>query len=143
MFSILSTSIFLRPIVGVMRKTNGTVRIHSKGYKHMRQTAVQTLTGSTLAVLSSTALYMNLFIFSYDLDQYARSVWLNIFVFGINMDSICNDVGMVLASGILNDAAYALLSKPLFPIVSSSKDGTTVEKDADRFEFDSRAYDVD
>jgi hypothetical protein len=63
-----------------------------------------TLTGATLCVLSSTVLYVNLLLF-FALGGVGKLFWvnpyLNVLVMGMNLDSVLNDLGMILASGLL------------------------------------------
>jgi hypothetical protein len=59
------------------------------------------LVGSTVAVLSSTALYINgIFCFTVG-GQWWISPWTNVLVFGINADAILNDVSLLIACGVL------------------------------------------
>jgi hypothetical protein len=85
----------------------------------MQKTKWYTLIGSTLAVASSTALYINGALFFTIQGPFWKVPWLNIFVFGINFDSILNDVGMVMASGMLKDVTGKMISS--VPLAFSSK----------------------
>jgi hypothetical protein len=75
----------------------------------MQKTKWTTLVGSTVAVTTSTLLYINIMCMiaagasaSENPSIWWTSPWLNAFTFGINMDSVANDVGLALASGILS-----------------------------------------
>jgi hypothetical protein len=63
-----------------------------------------TLLGVSLAVVSSTALYINTGMF-FVLGGMGKPFWTNpylhVFIFGMNLDSVLNDLGMLLASGLL------------------------------------------
>jgi hypothetical protein len=61
-----------------------------------------TLSGACLAVLSSTALYINVMLmFMSGSSLWWSSPYLNIFVSGMNLDSVLNDIGMLLACGVI------------------------------------------
>jgi hypothetical protein len=99
-FSAMITTIFLLPILEVLGEGKGAGQ-HSAGYNKMQQTKWMTMFGAALSVLSSTLLYVNFMLWFFAQDQYDRSPWLNPWVFGVNMDSICNDMGMIFACGVL------------------------------------------
>ena len=71
----------------------------------MMQTKRMTLTGSTLAVGSSTLLYVNMLLHIGFPGTLEPNPWLNIFVLGFNLDSILNDVGMLFVSGVLKNVS--------------------------------------
>ena len=102
-FSALVTAIFLRPIFKVLRDGRAVAQ-HSAGYKSMIKTKWLTLLGASLAVFSSTALYINMGLF-FVLGGNGLPFWANpylhIMVFGMNLDSVLNDVGMLVACGVL------------------------------------------
>jgi hypothetical protein len=58
--------------------------------------------------VSSTLLYVNFLLYLFFYDQYDRSPWLNIWVFGVNIDSICNDIGIIFACGVLKGASFGV-----------------------------------
>jgi hypothetical protein len=71
-----------------------------------------TLSGASLAVLSSTALYINVLLaFMSGNSLWWSNPYLNIYVFGTNLDSVLNDLGMLLACGVLKTASCAALTK--------------------------------
>ena len=104
-FSAMITTIFLLPILEVLGEGKGAAQ-HSAGYKKMQQTKWMTMFGASFSVLSSTLLHVGflLAIFGGFGSQCDRSPWLNPFVFGISMDSICDDVGVIFACGVLKKA---------------------------------------
>ena len=109
-FTILLTMIFLRPILKTMSEADATVAQQSAGYRHMQQTKWMTLTGATLAVVSSSILYLNIIFLFASGDQFSGSIywtnpWLNPFVFGIAADSVFNDIGMTCVSGMVREVA--------------------------------------
>ena len=72
-----------------------------------------TLTGAVLAVISSSALYVNVglfFVLGEDGKSFFSNRYLNIFVFGMNLDSVLNDVGMLVACGVLKKFTYEKLA---------------------------------
>jgi hypothetical protein len=75
-----------------------------------------TLLGASLAVVSSTALYINAGMF-FGLGGMGTQFWtnpyLNILVFGINLDSVLNDIGMILVCGVLNKIDGSSLVNPI------------------------------
>jgi hypothetical protein len=103
-FSILVTFLFLRPISQVLKNGRGVAQ-QSQGHHRMQKTKWHTLIGSTLAVVSTTALYINAILCFTVQGPFWKIPWLNIFVFGMNIDSILNDVGMVIVSGMLKDVS--------------------------------------
>ena len=86
----------------------------SEGFKKLQKTKWITLAGSTLAVLSSSALYINQVLFMFlgeNGNPFYVNPYLNYSVFGINMDSMLNDVGMLLACGVLKTVSCTALAK--------------------------------
>ena len=86
----------------------------SAGYKSMQKTKWMTLTGSTLAVVSSSALYVNMILYMFLGEmgnQLHTSPYLHYGVFGMNLDSVLNDVGMLLACGVLKTVSCTALAK--------------------------------
>ena len=71
----------------------------------MLKTKWMTLLGASLAVVSSTALYINAIFFNFG--DVGTPLWANpylsISVFGINLDSVLNDIGMLLVCGVLKE----------------------------------------
>ena len=146
------TAIFLRPIFKVLREGRAVAQ-HSAGYKSMLKTKYMTLLGESLAVISSTALYINTGLFLV-LGGYGTPFWTNpylhIFVFGLNLDSVLNDVGMLLVCGVLKKVDGSSLMKRIAtllpPALLPSRSAVTVEPDSQPPHlpvFDSRAYDTD
>jgi hypothetical protein len=81
----------------------------SAGYKSMQKTKWMTLTGSVLAVLSSSVLYVNIIAFLFlggSGSRWWNSPYLHYQVFGLNLDSVLNDVGMLLACGMLKQITF-------------------------------------
>jgi hypothetical protein len=103
-FSVLVTIIFLRPISEVL-KIGRDAASQSQGYRRMQKRKWHTLIGSTLAVVSSTVLYINAILCFTIQGPFWEVPWLNIFVFGMNVDSILNDVGMLIVSGMINNVS--------------------------------------
>jgi hypothetical protein len=139
-FSIVVTSIFLAPILKVMDGASAEVQVQSEGYALMRKRVQNTLLGSTLAVTSSTALYINAMVFFTDSSYYRSSMWLNILVFGVNLDSTLNDLAMLLVSGMLRDVTLATFQRR-FPAWLLKKSPAINAPAEPTFNFDSSAYD--
>jgi hypothetical protein len=102
-FSAIVTALFLRPIYKVLSEGGDAVH-HSAGYKSLLKTKWMTLLGSTLAVVSSKALYINMgmfFILGGDGTPFWINPYLSIFVLGTNLDSVLNDISMLLVCGVL------------------------------------------
>jgi hypothetical protein len=139
-FSVGVTALFLRPIYKLLTEGGVAVR-HSAGYKNMLKTKWMTLSGASLAVFSSTALYTNGLLFAV-LGGYGKSFWTNpylhILVFGLNLDSVLNDLGMLLVCGVLKPVSCASLGKHLF----STADPCEVKPETQPV-FDSQAYEKD
>ena len=72
----------------------------------MEKTKWLTLVGASLAVISSTAFYINIGLFVV-LGDYGKPFYANpcsnVVVFGVNLGSVLNDAGMILACGVLKD----------------------------------------
>jgi hypothetical protein len=101
-FSCVVTALFLRPISKILGAV-GDVR--SEGQISLEKTKWLTLLGASLAVLSSTAMYINagLFVVLHGPGKpFSANPYLHPFVFGTNLDSLLNDVGMLLACGVVN-----------------------------------------
>jgi hypothetical protein len=100
-FSSAVTALFLRPTFKVLGDV-GDVR--SEGRISLEKTKWLTLLGASLAVISSTALYINFGLF-FVLGDYGKpfyaNPYLNVMVFGVNLDSVLNDIGMLLACGVV------------------------------------------
>jgi hypothetical protein len=138
-FSAVVTALFLRPIYKILRE--GGVGVHrSDGYKSLMKTKWMTLSGAGLAVLSSTALYVNALMvmaLGKDGNQWYASPYLNFAVFGINLDSVLNDLGMLLACGVLKTVSCTSLSQR-FTTAAPPKVRPEVQP-----VFDSQAYERD
>jgi hypothetical protein len=107
------TAVFLRPLYKVLGVGGGAAQL-STGYESLQKTKWMTLSGTCLAVFSSSALYINvLLIFllgGYGTPFYTNP-YLNVLVFGLNLDSVLNDVGMFLVCGVLKTASCAALGQ--------------------------------
>jgi hypothetical protein len=81
-FSVFVTSLFLRPISNILTEGHTASR-HTKGFKLLQKTKYYTLFGSSLAVISSSMLYVLLLLF-FDgrNDVVLNKVWLNPLVIG-------------------------------------------------------------
>jgi hypothetical protein len=81
-FSVFVTSLFLRPISKVL--TDGrSANQQSASYKNLQKTKYNTLFGSSLAVVSSTILYVLLLLFFDGRNEdFQNKVWLNPLVIG-------------------------------------------------------------
>ena len=100
-FSCVVTALFLRPIFKILGEV-GDVR--SEGQISLEKTKWLKLLGASLAVISSTASYINfgLFVVLGDWGKpFYTNPYLNVMVFGVNLDSVLNDIGMLLACGVV------------------------------------------
>jgi hypothetical protein len=104
-FSIVVTMIFVRPISRILRKGGSNVARHSQGYRELQKTMYMTLFGSSLAVFSSTAWYINAIINTVQPGS-LRNPWSHALVSGINLDSILNDIGMLFMCSVLKNAKW-------------------------------------
>jgi hypothetical protein len=89
-FSVVVTGLFLKPVLSALIAGWGVSSVQqSAGYKKMQQRVYMTLFGSSLAVLSSTYLYINLLLFFDAKTPGMRSnPWLNPLVIG-NIMTLC------------------------------------------------------
>ena len=100
-FSAVVTTLFLRPIFKILGETRNA---RSVGRISLEKTKWLTLAGSSVAVISSTAFYIHggLFVVLGDVGKpFYTNPYLYIMVFGINLDSVLNDIGMLLACGVV------------------------------------------
>lgn len=114
-FSVVITFLFLRPITQILHEGEGEVASQSKGYRHLRDTHRMTLLGSSLAVISSTYLYINLLLFFNaskqqggifdDICDFRTSTLWNPLVIAGNVDSMVNDFGMMFVCGVFKYAS--------------------------------------
>jgi hypothetical protein len=135
-FSSAVTALFLRPIFKILGEV-GDVR--SEGQISLEKTKWLTLLGASLAVISSTALYINLGLYVV-LGGAGKPFWanpyLNVLVFGINLDSVLNDIGMLLACGVVKKITCESVQS-IFSTAAACK----VEPAAPPV-FDSEAYNI-
>jgi hypothetical protein len=114
------TALFLRPILNILGEV-GDVR--SEGQISLEKTKWLTLAGASLAVISSTAFYINFGLYvvlgDYGKPMYANP-YLNALVFGINLDSVLNDIGMLLACGVVKKIACESVQN-IFSTVAAHK----------------------
>ena len=145
--SILFTRMFLSPIIQVLREGKG-VTSQSAGHRRMRQTMYMTLFGSSLAVLSSTLLYVMLLLY-YDgqVVFFQRTIWANPFVVFGNLDSICNDIGILFVCGALKKVKPKKVNMDLVRLTAmglfTSNAVSPLGDDRTKVEecvFDSKAY---
>jgi hypothetical protein len=111
--------------------------MRSVGRISLEKTKWLTLAGVSLAVISSTALYINLGLWVV-LGGYGKPFWtnpyLNVLVFGINLDSVLNDIGMLLACGVIKKITCESVQS-IFSTAAAHKVGPAVPP-----VFDSDAY---
>jgi hypothetical protein len=112
LFSVVVANVFLRPILEALRFGRQSARgqppqRQSDAHKLIARTKWTTfVVGVTLAVTSSSLLYINLILWAVMPGTFAPSPWLNPIVFVINVDSILNGVSMLLVSGLLTPAGF-------------------------------------
>ena len=110
------TALFLRPIFKILGEL-GDVR--SEGQISLEKTKWLTLLGAGLAILSSTAMYINAALYVI-LGGFGKPFYTNPYlhplVVGFNLDSVLNDLGMLLACGLIKkitcETAIARFSTP-------------------------------
>jgi hypothetical protein len=128
-FSVVITQAFLRSIHQTLRLQKRThsrrTRTQSAALKTIERTKWTTLAGVSVAVMSSSFLYVNLVLWALFPDTVRRSPWLNPFVFMTNVDSILNDVSMLLLSGTLASASFGNAKGKVYRISSASSGGRT------------------
>jgi hypothetical protein len=116
----------------------------SAGYNSMLKTKWMTLAGASLAVLSSTALYITAFLWSVlgaPGNWWHASPYLNVWVFGMNLDSVLNDVGMLLVCGVLKKVDCSSLVSRVISTFGPSRN--SVQAVLPKSVFDSQAYEND
>jgi hypothetical protein len=111
LFSVVVANVFLRPILEALRSgrqsiTGQPAQRQSDAYKLIARTKWTIFAGVTLAVTSSSLLYINFILWAVMKGTFGPSPWLNPWVFMVNLDSILNDVSMLLVSGLLTPAGF-------------------------------------
>jgi hypothetical protein len=156
-FCYEAVMLFLRPILEVLHIQAGQGNAKSEEYSRLQQTKWMTVCGVTLAVGSSTVLYVNGIALGLYPEYVLTSLWANPFVVGGNVSMMCNDIGMLLAAGgwkdlggcchnafisrkkITSDMEEALLSPSLSmsELQSSIPDSSMLEEDSYESSFHS------
>ena len=88
----------------------------------------------TLACLSAAIRGTSYFFYS----PYLSNPYLNVFVFGLNLDSVLNDIGMLLACGVLKTVPCGAIAGRFLDTIGGTKEGIVVP--APPPVFDSQAY---
>jgi hypothetical protein len=89
----------------------------------MQKTKWMTLVGASLAVVSSTVLYLNfllMMVLGGHGSPFYSSPYLSVWVLGVNLDSVLNDVGMLLVCGVYKTVSGSL-AKQYTSLVSEAK----------------------
>ena len=133
------TALFLRPTFKILGLV-GDVR--SEGQISLEKTKWLTLVGASLAVISSTALYINFglwVVLGGAGKPFYANPYLNTNVFGINLDSVLNDIGMLLACGVVKKITYETVTTRFRSFSATSRKSQKVDPAAPPV-FDSEAY---
>jgi hypothetical protein len=96
--------------------------MRSVGQISLEKTKWLTLSGSSLAVLSSTAFYINgglYFLLGGLGTPFWANPYLHIFVFGVNLDSVLNDFGMLLACGVAKKITFEAVTTRFSTAIAS------------------------
>jgi hypothetical protein len=132
------TAIFLIPIQNVLRVGDLVPPSHllhsqSSAYKRLQRTKWTVLLGTFIALVSSTLLYINGFLyfisnFWLNGDQFKNDPNLNVYVLGGNLDSILNDLGTLNCSRLYFASfptfmEFILLKQECFWYLASVMDG--------------------
>jgi hypothetical protein len=138
-FSSAVTALFVRPIFKILGEV-GDVR--SEGQISLKKTKWLTLVGASLAVISSTAFYINVGFFVV-LGDYEKPFYVNPYlhalIFGVNLDSVLNDIGMLLACGVVKKITYETVTTHFRSFSANSRKSQKVDPAAPPV-FDSEAY---
>jgi hypothetical protein len=89
---------FCRPVREFLAK-NKHVKRQDAARRELKRTMFSTLVGSSLTVVSSSFLYINILLWVLVKGPFGLVWFLNPLVFGVNMDSVLNDIGMLVLSG--------------------------------------------
>ena len=108
-FSILVCWVFLQPILQALKRGKDVAAVReSDGFKTMRAMEYSTMIGASMAVASSTMLYvMDILCFAME-GIFWSNPWLNFGLLPACLGAILNNVGVVVLSGMLRDTAAAL-----------------------------------
>jgi hypothetical protein len=130
--SVAVVAAFLRPIRQTLRQSvaahggDRTASLRSPAAKRIERTKWTTLAGATIAVISSTVLYINVILWAAMPDTFTPSPWLYPFVFMGNLDSVLNDFGMLLVSGLLSPVSFQIAKRSVISRKSSRYSNTDV-----------------
>jgi hypothetical protein len=104
--------------------------MRSEGQISLEKTKWLTFLGASLAVISSTAFYINIVLYvvlgDYGKPFYANP-YLHVMVFGINLDSVLNDIGMLLACGVVKKITYEAVTTSFRSSPATSKRSNKVD----------------
>jgi hypothetical protein len=89
---------FGRPVREFIAK-NKHVETQNAARRELKRTMFSTLVGSSLTVVSSSLLYINILLWVLVKGPFGLVWLLNPLVFGVNIDSVLNDIGMLVLSG--------------------------------------------
>jgi hypothetical protein len=106
-FSVLVTKAFLKPIQEVMVQNNDS-RSQSAAYYGVRTTKWMTVSGTLLTIGASALFYIHLSVANiFWNDTIMAGEWLNPYSHASSLKSIFNDIGILVASGILKQCTLA------------------------------------
>jgi hypothetical protein len=119
-FSALVTKAFLKPIQEVMVQNNDSGN-HSVAYLGLRTTKWMTVSGTLLTIGASALFYIHLSVamFAWN-DTIMASEWLNPYMHASSLKSIFNDIGILVASGILKQCTRAFRETGSMPSIRPS-----------------------
>ncbi len=121
-FSVLVTKAFLKPIQEVMVQNNDS-RNQSAAYIGLRTTKWMTVSGTLLTIGASALFYIHLSATNIAWnDTIMASEWLNPYMHASSLKSIFNDIGILVASGILKQCtlAFAFRKTGIMPLIRPS-----------------------
>jgi hypothetical protein len=127
-FSVKITSLFTLPISVVLGEGSGVVN-QTQGFQHLLNSKWWTLVGSTLAVGSSTVLYVAVIlqlVWGGPDKEMWKSWWMNVFVLWVNVNSILNTVGMLFVSGCSRGASLKMATKKMHSMLKKRSVTTPV-----------------
>ena len=126
LFTVIVMTAFLRPILLTLRSSSQRAGRQSEAFKLIARTKWTSLAGVSLAVTSSTMLYINLILFVVLPDTFfTGNQWLNPLSTMSNIDSILNDTGMLLISGLLTSASFLNARHGIYRVGPASSQGRT------------------
>jgi hypothetical protein len=109
-FSFVLIYLFVQPLHETIGMAKGMSR--GKSIIHLNRISKNALVGGVLAVISSSLFYLMVGASVIWIEEfYTKSIWLNWQITGVHLDSICNDLGVLISSGVASFVVDSIQKK--------------------------------